>query len=70
MARSLAERMRLHEQQKARLAEQEAKIKLAERKARPRRRWSGPACSPGRTVSPAPWCGSGTCSAAGRTAGP
>ena len=37
MARSLAERMRLHEQQKARLAEQEAKIKLAERKARTRR---------------------------------
>lgn len=37
MARSLAERLRAHEQQKARLAEQEAKIKLAERKARTRR---------------------------------
>ena len=37
MARSLAERMRVHEQQKARLAEQEAKLKTAERKARTRR---------------------------------
>ena len=37
MARSLAERLRAHEQQKARLAEQESKIKLAERKARTRR---------------------------------
>jgi hypothetical protein len=36
MARSLAERMRAHEQQKARLAEQEAKLKTAERKARTR----------------------------------
>jgi hypothetical protein len=37
LARSLAERLRAHEQQKARLAEQEAKLKLAERKARTRR---------------------------------
>jgi hypothetical protein len=37
MARSLAERLRAHEQQKARLAEQEAKLKDAERKARTRR---------------------------------
>ena len=37
MARSLADRQRAHEQQKARLAEQEAKIKLAERKARTKR---------------------------------
>lgn len=37
MARSLADRMRTHEQQKARLAEQEAKIKEAERKQRTRR---------------------------------
>jgi hypothetical protein len=37
MARSLAERLRTHEQQKARLAEQEAKLKTAERKARTRR---------------------------------
>jgi hypothetical protein len=37
MARSLAERLRAHEQQKARLAEQEAKLKGAERKARTRR---------------------------------
>ena len=37
MARSLAERLRAHEQQKARLAEQEAKIKFAARKARTRR---------------------------------
>ena len=37
MVRSLAERMRAHEQQKARLAEQEAKLKGAERKARTRR---------------------------------
>jgi hypothetical protein len=36
MARSLAERMHAHEQQKARLAEQEAKLKTAERKARTR----------------------------------
>jgi hypothetical protein len=36
MARSLAERLRVHEQQKARLAEQEAKLKTAERKARTR----------------------------------
>ncbi len=34
MARSLAERLRAHEQQKARLAEQEAKLKDAGRKAR------------------------------------
>ena len=37
MARSLAERLRAHEQQKARLAEQEAKLKDAERKVRTRR---------------------------------
>jgi len=37
MARSLAERLRAHEQQKARLAEQEAKLRTAERKARTRR---------------------------------
>ena len=37
MARSLAERLRAHEQQKARLAEEEAKIRDAERKARTRR---------------------------------
>ena len=37
MARSLAERLRAHEQQKARLAEQEAKLKTAERKMRTRR---------------------------------
>ena len=37
MARSLAERIRAHEQHKARLAEQEAKLKDAERKVRPRR---------------------------------
>jgi Conjugal transfer protein TraD len=37
MVRSLAERLRAHEQQKARLAEQEAKLKNAERKARTRR---------------------------------
>ena len=37
MVRSLAERMRAHEQQKARLAEQEAKLKDAERRARTRR---------------------------------
>jgi hypothetical protein len=37
MVRSLAERMRAHEQQKARLAEQEAKLKDAERRARVRR---------------------------------
>jgi hypothetical protein len=36
MARSLAERMHAHEQQKARLAEQEAKLKTAERKQRTR----------------------------------
>ena len=36
MARSLAERLRVHEQQKARLAEQEAKLKADERKARTR----------------------------------
>src|SRR5277367_735884 len=36
MARSLAERLRAHEQQKARLAEQEAKLKVDERKARTR----------------------------------
>jgi hypothetical protein len=36
MARSLAERLRAHEQQKARLAEQEAKLKTAERKVRTR----------------------------------
>ncbi len=37
MARSLAERLRSHEQQKARLAEAEAKLKTAERKQRTRR---------------------------------
>jgi hypothetical protein len=37
VARSLAERLRAHEQQKARLAEQEAKLKDAGRKARTRR---------------------------------
>lgn len=37
MVRSLAERLLAHEQQKARLAEQEAKLKTAERKARTRR---------------------------------
>jgi hypothetical protein len=37
MAHSLAERLRAHEQQKARLAEQEAKLKDDERKARTRR---------------------------------
>jgi hypothetical protein len=36
MARTLAERLRAHEQQKARLAEQEAKLKTAERKQRTR----------------------------------
>jgi hypothetical protein len=36
MVRSLAERLRSHEQQKARLAEQEAKLKDAGRKARTR----------------------------------
>ena len=36
MARSLAERLRAHEQQKARLAEQEAKLKADERKVRTR----------------------------------
>lgn len=36
MARSLAERLRTHEQQKARLAEQEAKLKDAGRKVRTR----------------------------------
>jgi len=37
MARTLAERLHAHEQQKARLAEQEAKLKTAERKHRTRR---------------------------------
>jgi hypothetical protein len=37
MVRSLAERLQAHEQQKARLAEQEAKLRTAERKARTRR---------------------------------
>ena len=37
MARSLAERLRAHEQQKARLAEQEARLRDAERRARTRR---------------------------------
>ncbi len=37
MARTLAERLRSHEQQKAKLAEQEAKLKDAGRKARTRR---------------------------------
>ncbi len=36
MARTLAERLRAHEQSKARLAETEAKLKLAERKQRTR----------------------------------
>ena len=35
MVRTLAERMRAHEQQKARLAEQEAKLKDAERRPAP-----------------------------------
>ena len=38
MVRSLAERLRAHEQQKARLTEQEAKLKNAERKAVARQR--------------------------------
>ena len=37
MARTLSERLRAHEQQKARLAEAEAKLKLDERKQRTRR---------------------------------
>jgi hypothetical protein len=37
MARTLSERLRTHEQQKARLAEAEAKLKLDERKQRTRR---------------------------------
>ena len=37
MVRTLAERLRTHEQQKNRLAEQEAKLKLDERRARTRR---------------------------------
>ena len=37
MVRSLAERLHAHEQQKARLAEQEAKLKTAERKQRTKR---------------------------------
>jgi hypothetical protein len=37
MARSLAERLRAHEQQKARLAEEAARLKDAERRARTRR---------------------------------
>ena len=37
MVLTLAERLRTHEQQKARLAEQEAKLKTAERKQRTRR---------------------------------
>jgi hypothetical protein len=37
LARSLAERLRAHEQQKARLADQEAKLKDAGRKVRTRR---------------------------------
>jgi hypothetical protein len=37
MARSLAERLHAHEQQKAKLAEQEARLKDAERRARTRR---------------------------------
>lgn len=37
MARSLAERLRAHEQQKARLAEEAAKLKDAERRVRTRR---------------------------------
>jgi hypothetical protein len=37
MVRSLAERLRAHEQQKARLAEEAAKLKDAERRARTRR---------------------------------
>jgi hypothetical protein len=36
MARSLAERLRAHEQQKARLAAEEAKLKADERKVRTR----------------------------------
>jgi len=37
MARTLSERMRAHEQQKAKLAEVEARLKLDERKQRTRR---------------------------------
>ncbi len=37
MARTLSERMRAHEQQKAKLAEAEARLKLDERKQRTRR---------------------------------
>src|ERR1700712_2513095 len=37
MARTLAERLRAHEQSKARLAEAEARLKLDERKQRTRR---------------------------------
>ncbi len=37
MARTLAERLRIHEQQKVRLAEADAKLKLDERKQRTRR---------------------------------
>jgi hypothetical protein len=37
MVRSLAERLRAHEQQKARLVEEAAKLKDAERRARTRR---------------------------------
>jgi len=37
MARTLAERLRAHDQQKAKLAEAEAKLKLDERKQRTRR---------------------------------
>jgi len=37
VARTLAERLRTHEQSKARLAEAEAKLKLDERKQRTRR---------------------------------
>src|SRR3954463_10891925 len=37
MPRTLAERLRAHEQSKARLAEQEAKLREAERRARTRR---------------------------------
>ena len=37
MARTLAERLRAHEQQKARLAEAEARLKLDERRQRTRR---------------------------------
>ena len=50
MARTLSERLRAHEQSKARLAEAEAKLKLDERKQRTR-----------RLVEAAPWSRSAAC---------